>query len=94
MEEKEKKESNLLNNIKNKYILKNLFEYLTHEKLLNVIKYNKDIQNKLNINIDTYKDLQIVIDIIPKKKNMVHLLILVMIINLIIIFILMIIKKK
>ena len=63
-------ENNILKNIKSKYILKILYEYLSHEKFLTIIKYNKDIQNKLNININTYKEyLQIEIDIIPKEKE-------------------------
>ena len=70
MEEINQNESNLLKKIKNKYILKNLFEFLSFEKLLNVIKFNKDIQNRLDINIDTYKKyLQIELEIILKEEE-------------------------
>ena len=54
----------------NKYILKNLFEYLPYEKFINIIKYNKAIQYKLNININTYKEYcQIELEIIPNENG-------------------------
>ena len=69
MKEKDQNENSLLNNIKNKYILQNLFKYLAYEKVLKIIKYNKNIQNRLNINKNTYKDyLKIELEIIPKEK--------------------------
>ena len=39
------------NNIKNKYILKRIFDNLSTRKSLNIIKYNKKIQEKLQINL-------------------------------------------
>ena len=69
MEVKHQNKENILKTI-NKYNLKNLFEYLPYENFLNTIKYNKCIQNKLNININTYKEyLQIELEIIPKEKG-------------------------
>ena len=69
MEEKDQKEKSLLNNIKNIYNIKNLFEYLPYEKLLNVVKYSKDFQSKLNINKNTYKDYyEIEIELIPSLR--------------------------
>ncbi len=69
MEVKHQNKKNILKTI-NKYNLKNLFEYLPYENFLNTIKYNKCIQNKLNININTYKEyLQIELEIIPKEKG-------------------------
>ena len=66
MEEKK----NLLKNIKNKYILRRLFEFLTNKKFLNIIKYNKEIQNRLNVHINDYQFyLKIILEIIPKKKR-------------------------
>ena len=63
-------ESNLLKKIKNKYILKNLFEYVSYEKLINVIKFNKDIQNRLDITKDTYKKYsKIELEIILKEEE-------------------------
>ena len=46
--------NNLFRNIKNKYLLKLIFNYLKKEKLLNIIRYNKEIQNRLEININDY----------------------------------------
>ena len=40
--------------IKSKYILKQILENLQKKKLLQIIKYNKTIQNRLNINISDY----------------------------------------
>ena len=42
--------------IKAKYILKHIFDLLPRNKCLNIIKYNKSIQNKLDININDYKE--------------------------------------
>ena len=58
---------NLLKKINNKYILKQIFDYLKQSKYLEIIKYSKMIQNRLNININNYKEyLQTEIEIIPK----------------------------
>ena len=51
MEEKDSNEKNLLKKIKSIYILKEIIDYLPYIKFLNTIKYNKEIQNRLNINI-------------------------------------------
>ena len=66
--------TNLLINIRSKHILKQIFGYLKEKKWLEIIKYNKNIQNKLNININYYKKYQrIEIEIFPilynNKKN-------------------------
>ena len=58
--------------IKSKYILKQITEHLTKNKLLKIINYNKLIQNKLDIGIIDYKKYyeQIEIELIPiNKKN-------------------------
>ena len=47
--------NNLLKNIKSKYILKQIANNLELNKLLYLIKYNKYIQNKLDIGIIDYK---------------------------------------
>ena len=44
-----------LNNVKSKLILKKIFDNITTIKRLNIIRYNKSIQNKLNIDINSYK---------------------------------------
>ena len=46
--------NNLLKNIKNKYLLKQMLDFLQKEKLLNIIRYNKEIQNRFEININDY----------------------------------------
>ena len=53
--------------IKSKYILKQITDYLTKNKLLKIINYNKLIQNKLDIGIIDYKKYyeQIEIELIP-----------------------------
>ena len=42
--------------LKSKYILQLIFDNLSKRKSLNFIKYNKNIQNKINININDYKE--------------------------------------
>ena len=57
--------------IKSKYILKIITEHLTKNKLFKIIKYNKFIQDRLDIGIlDYIKDYeQIEIGLIPIKQN-------------------------
>ena len=61
--------SKLLDNIKSKYILKNIFDKLNYVKKLNIIKYNKNLQNKLNLGLNDYKDYysKIIIEVYPKN---------------------------
>ena len=65
---------NLLNGIKSKYILnKILFDYIKKRKSLNIIKFNNNIKERLNINLIGYIECQqIEIEIIPlsmKKRK-------------------------
>ena len=54
--------------IKSKYILEKIFGYIETGKTLNIIKYNKNIQNKLNITQNNFKEFsEIEIEIIPFK---------------------------
>ena len=46
---------NIIELIKSNYIVKQLFTYLCENVKLNLVKYNKIIQNKLEIDIDAYK---------------------------------------
>ena len=48
----------MLDNVKSKYIIKELFENIKNKRKLNIIKYNKRIINKLDIN---KKDFEIYI---------------------------------
>ena len=63
-----------INNIKSKYILKQILDNLHKLKLLQIIRYNKNIQNKRDINLKDYKEYSkqyssIEIDIIPINKE-------------------------
>ena len=44
-----------VNNIRSKYILKRIFDLLTNKKFLYLIRYNKVMQEKTEINIENYK---------------------------------------
>ena len=50
------KAANLFEIIKNKYILQQILDYLEKKKSLELIKKNKKIKNRLNININDYKE--------------------------------------
>ena len=45
----------LFNGLKSKYILQKILGNLSKKKLLYLIKYNKNIKNRMNININDYK---------------------------------------
>ena len=49
------KKLTLLDGIRSKFILNKVIKYLSREKLLKLIKYNKQIQKKLNIDLEDYK---------------------------------------
>ena len=52
-----KKESkDILKKLKSDYFLQILFNNLLKKILLELIKYNKNIKNRININIKNYKD--------------------------------------
>ena len=68
----EKSNKNNLKNIKSDFFVKKMFLTLSKKKLLNIIKYNKQTQNLLDINIFDYKKYNelytpIEIEIIPFK---------------------------
>ena len=72
-----KKECNSKNyfyNLKSDYFLLKIFEYIKRNKSLEIIKYNKKIQNRLKINIKDFKEYSetyssIEIEIIPVKNE-------------------------
>ena len=59
-------------NIKSRYILSKIYDNMTIKKKLKIVKYNKRIQNRLNLSVKDYKEYSetyssIEIEIIPKK---------------------------
>ena len=64
----------VLKDVKSNYILKKIFYNLTKGKFLNIIKYNKKLKKRLNININDFKEYSeifstIEIEIIPIKNK-------------------------
>ena len=58
----------ILENIKSRYILSKIYNNMTIKKKLEIVKYNKKIQNRLNLDFKDYKEYgEIEIDIMPKK---------------------------
>ena len=47
----------MLEKIKSSYFIKMIFSFLIETKKLNLVKYNKALQNEININIMNYKVL-------------------------------------
>jgi len=65
---------NKLKNILSDYFIQKLFDYIHKRKSLEIIKYNKNIQKKMNININDYKEYSekyssIEIEIKPMKNK-------------------------
>ena len=70
----ENKKSITLNSIKSKYFLVNLFKHIKHIKSLDIMRYNKTIQTRLHITLETYKKYSqtftpIEIELIPEKEK-------------------------
>ena len=60
----------IIDNIKSRYILSKIYNNITKKKKLEIIKYNKKIQNRLNLDVKDYKEYsEIEIEIIPRKKK-------------------------
>ena len=60
-------------NLKSDYFLIKLFDNLCKKKKLEIIKYNKNIQKRININLKDYKEYSkkyttIEIEIVPVKN--------------------------
>ena len=55
--------------IKSRYILSKIIDIMPKKKKLEIIRYNKKIQNRLNLSIKDYKEYyeEIEIEIIPSK---------------------------
>ena len=56
--------------IKSIYILKKVFENVEKNRYLQILHRNKNLQKRLNLSLDTYKEYynQIEIEIIPKEN--------------------------
>ena len=66
------KSKNKFINLKSDYFLRKLFDNLLKKKLLDIIKYNNNLKDRINININNYKEYSetyssIELDIIPVK---------------------------
>ena len=62
----------IIENIKNRYILSKIYNNMTKKKKLEIVKYNKKIQNRINLSVKDYKEYSetftpIEIEIIPTK---------------------------
>ena len=62
----------IIENIKSRYILSKIYGIMTQKKKLEIVRWNKNIQNQLNLDIKDYKEYSetftpIEIEIIPKK---------------------------
>ena len=65
---------NKLKNLKSDYFIQKFFDYMLERKRLDIIKYNKNIQKRINIDINNYKEYSekyssIELEIIPKKNQ-------------------------
>ena len=76
VEEQEKSKiivaNNKLRNLKSDYFIQKFFGYISERKSLEIIRYNKSIQKRIDININHYKAYSekyssIELDIIPMK---------------------------
>ena len=66
--------NNQLKNVKSDYFIQKFFGYMSKRKSLETIRYNKNIQKRINININHYKAYSeeyssIELDIIPVKDE-------------------------
>ena len=67
--ENESAKSNpITENIKSRYILSKIYNNMTKKKILQIVKYNKRIKNRLNLDVKDYKEhCEIEIEIISDK---------------------------
>ena len=64
----------IIENINSKYILSKIYDNMTKKKKLEIVKYNKRIQNRINLSVKNYKEYSetftpIEIEIIPTKDK-------------------------
>ena len=46
-----------MENLESKYIIQNIFSFMNVKKKFKLVKYNKSLKNKLDINLEDYKKL-------------------------------------
>ena len=71
-----KSKKNFGKSIQSLYILKDIFSFLSEEQKLKIIIYNKQLQNKLDINIVHYKKKEEYIEKVKemeKEKNIIKM---------------------
>ena len=61
-------EKNNIYKVSSKYILHNIFSFLDYNKALNIMKYNKKLQNTLNIKLDDYS-IDYSLNIVKEKEE-------------------------
>ena len=64
----------IIENLKSRYILSKIYDNMTKRKQLEIVKYNKRIQNRINLSVKNYKEYSekftpIEIEIIPTKDE-------------------------
>ena len=64
----------ILESLKSDYILSKIYDNMTKKKKLEIVKYNKKIQNRINLSVKDYKEYSeaftpIEIEIIPTKDK-------------------------
>ena len=68
------KTNSIIESIKSRYILSKIYNNMTKKKKLQIVKYNKKIQNRINLSVNDYKEYSetftpINIEIIPTKNK-------------------------
>ena len=56
MNKEQLKSKDIFKNLKSDYFLQKLFNNLLKKKILDVVKYNKNIKDRINISIKDYKE--------------------------------------
>ena len=66
------KQNSIIENLKSRYILSKIIDIMPKKKKLEIVRYNKRIQNRLNLSVKDYKEyseILIEIEIIPAKDK-------------------------
>ena len=66
----EQRSKDIFENIKSKYILLKIFENMPKRESLDIVRYNKTIKKRININVKDYEECSLIeIEIIPVKNK-------------------------